>query len=90
MGADYWQPLLDFLRDRMVQEGTIDAEDFDRLVITDSASAAAQHIAEVALERFGLTYGPRVKRRWWLLEDGLGRVLRSSRGGKGARTAREV
>jgi len=72
MGADYWGPLLDFIRDTMVREGTIDSEDFDRLIITDSASAAVQHITEMAMERFGLTYGPKAKRRWWLLESALG------------------
>ncbi|MEC9379880.1 MAG: TIGR00730 family Rossman fold protein, partial [Candidatus Latescibacterota bacterium] len=74
MGAEYWQPLIDFMQKRMVEEGTIDAADFDRFVITDSPSAAVQHIWEVATERFGLTYaekGKPVKRFRWLFEPGL-------------------
>ena len=56
MGIDYWQPLLDFLHGTMVEEGTIDAEDVDRFVLTDSPAEAADHVLEVARDRFGLKW----------------------------------
>jgi len=68
MGRDYWQPMIDFLRDRMVGEGTIDAEDLDRITITDDPEEATRVIQEVALPKFGLGYGPKVRRKWFLGE----------------------
>jgi uncharacterized protein (TIGR00730 family) len=68
MGRDYWQPLFGFLRDRLVAEGAIDREDCSRLVVSDSAEQAAKLIAETVVHRFGLTYGPRFRRRWFLWE----------------------
>ncbi|MEX2217721.1 MAG: TIGR00730 family Rossman fold protein [Phycisphaerales bacterium] len=45
MGVDYWGPLLAFIRDRLIAEGTISAEDLRLLVVTDSPDEAARHIA---------------------------------------------
>src|ERR1700683_4291639 len=66
MGKGYWQPLLDFLHKQLIAAGTIDAADADRFFVTDSAEEAVQAIKERALRQFGLTYGPRIKRRWFL------------------------
>jgi uncharacterized protein (TIGR00730 family) len=68
MGREYWQPLLDFLRGRLIVEGTIDAADYQRLLVTDSAQEAVDSVTGVAMRQFGLTYGPRAKRRWFLWE----------------------
>ena len=68
MGRSYWQPMIDFLRDRMVAEGTIDASDLYRFVVTDNPAEATKVISEVALPKFGLGYGPKVRRRWILGE----------------------
>jgi len=68
MGVDYWRPLLDFLRGRLLAARTLDPGDLDRLVVSDSAEEAVAAAAETAMKRFGLTYGPRLKRRWWLGE----------------------
>lgn len=68
MGRDYWRPLLDFLRDRLLAERTIDPADAGRILVTDSAEEAVESIRGVAVRQFGLTYGPRLKRRWWLWE----------------------
>ncbi|MGQ0612964.1 MAG: TIGR00730 family Rossman fold protein [Planctomycetaceae bacterium] len=68
MGRDYWQPLLDYLRNRMVREGTIAAEDVDRLLVTDSPQEAADHVARVAREKFGLRRLRPRRPRWWLGE----------------------
>jgi uncharacterized protein (TIGR00730 family) len=68
MGKDYWQPLLDFMRERLLEQHTVDAADIDRILVTDSAEDAVRGIKEVAIQRFGLTYGPRYKPRWYLGE----------------------
>jgi hypothetical protein len=68
MNKEFWRPLLEFMADRLVKERTIDQTDLDRLIVTDSAQEAVQAITEVAKRRFGLTYGPRLKRRWFLGE----------------------
>lgn len=68
MGREYWQPMLDFLRDRMVGAGTIDPADLDRFVVTDDPAEATRIISNTALPRFGLGYGPKVRRRWFLGE----------------------
>lgn len=68
MGRDYWQPLIEFLQDRLVAERTIDREDLSRLLVTDSAEQTVESIAEIVIRRFGLTYGPRFRRRWFLWE----------------------
>jgi uncharacterized protein (TIGR00730 family) len=68
LGVEFWRPLLDFLRERLLAEHTIDPEDVGRILVTDSAEEAVRSITKVALERFGLTYGPRIRRRWFLGE----------------------
>ncbi len=68
MGVEYWKPMMQFLRDRLLRERTIDARDLDRITLTDSAEQAVQVATETGLKEFGLSYGPRVKRRWWLGE----------------------
>jgi uncharacterized protein (TIGR00730 family) len=68
MGKEYWMPLLDFLRERLLAQKTVDAYDIDRILVTDSAEDAVRGIKEVAMKRFGLTYGPKMKPRWYLWE----------------------
>lgn len=48
MGKDYWEPMLDFVRDTMVQEGTIAQADVDRILVTDDVAAATAHILKGA------------------------------------------
>jgi hypothetical protein len=36
--------------------------------VTDSAEEAVQLVRDAALRQFGLTYGPKIKRRWFLGE----------------------
>jgi uncharacterized protein (TIGR00730 family) len=68
LGVEYWQPLIDYLRDRLVPARTIDAADVDRFRLTDSPEEAAEYVRETALKKFGLTSARRLRRRWWLLE----------------------
>jgi uncharacterized protein (TIGR00730 family) len=69
MGRDYWQPLLEFFRDRLLREHTIDAGDTERILVTDSAAEAVDSITAIAMRRFGLTYGPRLQPHWFLGEQ---------------------
>ena len=68
MGQEYWRPLVAFVRNRLLAEGTIDPGDEQRLQLTDSPEEAVDLIAGVAMRRFGLTYGPHLRRRWYLGE----------------------
>jgi uncharacterized protein (TIGR00730 family) len=68
VGVEYWKPLLDFIRGRLLIQKTIDAEDINRILVTDSAEEAVKSILDVALPRFKLSYTPLLKRRWWLGE----------------------
>ena len=68
MGRDYWQPLLAFFKERLVEGHTIDARDADRILVTDSPEEAVKAITETAMRQFGLTYGPKLRPRWWLWE----------------------
>jgi uncharacterized protein (TIGR00730 family) len=66
MGADYWQPLFDFLRDEMGAARTIDPEDVDRLVLTDSLDILRECLMQCPFKVF--EGKPRLSRRWWLGE----------------------
>ncbi|HLJ94195.1 MAG TPA: TIGR00730 family Rossman fold protein [Gemmataceae bacterium] len=68
MGVDYWRPLLDFFRHRLMEQKTVDPIDVNRIMVTDSAEEAVASVTDVALHQFGLTYGPRLKRHWFLGE----------------------
>jgi len=68
IGREYWGPLVEFMRTTLVARGTIGEEDLARVTVTDSVPEALECIKECGLRRFGLTYGPRVKPKWWLGE----------------------
>jgi hypothetical protein len=72
MGKSFWSPLVDYLRDALLAAGTIDEADVTRWLVTDSPEEAIDTIRERAMKQFGLTYGPRSKRRWWLGESERG------------------
>jgi uncharacterized protein (TIGR00730 family) len=67
MGRDYWQPLLDFLKETMLTEGTISQPDIDRFIVSDDPQYVAYICREIGMTQFGLTHGP-AKPRWWLGE----------------------
>lgn len=48
-GSDYWQGLLDWMRDKMLAEGKILAKDLERLFVTDSPLAVRDYILQANL-----------------------------------------
>src|SRR3989449_4081887 len=67
LGREFWRPLMEFLEERLVPEGTVDPADPKRLTVTDSPAEAVAVIADAAVRRFGLSYR-RPRRRWFLGE----------------------
>lgn len=52
MGRDYWEPVIDFVKHRMVEAGTISAEDTGIFTITDDPDEVVAAVAEaLALPR---------------------------------------
>jgi uncharacterized protein (TIGR00730 family) len=49
MGVDFWEPMLEFFRERLIAEATISPEDLNLLKITDSPDEAIAHIAAAAM-----------------------------------------
>ena len=68
MGRDFWQPLLDFIRTRMVAEGTIDPQDLSRITVSDSVDEVVKLITDTGMRRFALTYGRKLRPQWFLGE----------------------
>lgn len=68
MGRDYYEPGIEMLR-RMVDQQTIDPGDLDKLIITDDPKEAVDYVCDVAINRFNLSYGPKIQPRWWLAEQ---------------------
>lgn len=68
VGRDYWNELIDFIDTRLERAGTISPHDQSLYKITDDPAEAAAYISEIARERFGLKFGQKIRRRWWLFE----------------------
>jgi uncharacterized protein (TIGR00730 family) len=56
LGADYWSPLLEFLRQSVLMNAAIDPKDLQEILVTDSPSEAVAFIQRCATEKFGLRY----------------------------------
>lgn len=46
MGSQYWQPLLDFIHNVLIQEGTASPSDVESIFVTDSPDVALSYILE--------------------------------------------
>lgn len=68
MGQEYWAPLMGFLRERLLATKAINVDDLSRIVVSDSPEEVVAVIHEAGLKQFGLSYGPRMRRRWFLFE----------------------
>jgi uncharacterized protein (TIGR00730 family) len=66
MGVDYWQPLFDFLAQKMHSEKTIDLDDVRRLILTDSIDVLRETLLQCPFKVFEKTPIPRPAR--WLGE----------------------
>jgi uncharacterized protein (TIGR00730 family) len=68
-GSEFWRPLTEgVLHDRLLRDATISAADLGLLCVTDSPEEAVNFVRNIGLRRFGLTYGPKARRRWYLGE----------------------
>ena len=85
VGCEFWNPLIEFFRTTLVRAGTISAEDLNLVHVTDSPADAVEHVKRVAIERFELKYGPKMKRSWLLREP---MPPAGAPGATGPRTAR--
>ncbi len=65
MGVEYWDPLIKFLRGTLVAHQTVGDRDPDLLWVTDSVEQAVGWVRDAGMRQFGLTYGPRMRRRWF-------------------------
>ncbi|HMN40522.1 MAG TPA: TIGR00730 family Rossman fold protein [Phycisphaerales bacterium] len=63
VGTDFWQPLIDFLRERMVMERTISPEDVGLLICTDSPEEVVDRITDAAQRNFGFEWARKAARR---------------------------
>src|SRR5450432_3753979 len=68
LGGEFWRPLLEQLKQTLLGHNTVDPKDMALLQLFDSPEKAVDHIRELALLRFGLTQGPRLRRHWFLGE----------------------
>jgi hypothetical protein len=78
MDREYYLPGIEMLR-RMLDRKTVDPDDLDKLLVSDDPAKVVDWVTETAMKKFGLSYGPRVRPRWWLAED-FGRWWRSLNG----------
>ncbi|MCA9037127.1 MAG: TIGR00730 family Rossman fold protein, partial [Planctomycetaceae bacterium] len=67
VGKDYWQPMIEYIREVMLGQGTISPVDVDRFVLTDDPQEVAEIIRHAAINKFGLKEGA-WKPKWWLGE----------------------
>lgn len=67
IGRDYWKPLETLLM-QMIEEKTIDSQDFGMLLFTDSVEEAMVHIQKHAIEKFGLQRRKVLRPLKWLRE----------------------
>jgi len=68
MGSDYWEPLFEFLRRRMVPEGTIDLDDYERLILTDSVDDVLDRLKQCP-SCPGRQTNDRIQTRRWIRRD---------------------
>jgi hypothetical protein len=68
MGKSYWEPMLEFLRERMIVEKTIDTLDYERIIVSDDPVEVARCVKKTTMEKFGLNHEKK-PRRWWLLGE---------------------
>ncbi|MGE3975503.1 MAG: TIGR00730 family Rossman fold protein [Bdellovibrionales bacterium] len=71
MGTNYWRPLIQFMKETMIGKHTIDSEDYENIIVSDSPSEIAALIKSRAIQQFGFKYRPKIKRSRLLFEKEL-------------------
>lgn len=69
MGSQYWAPLIRFMKETLVSEGTISQTDVEKIFVSDSPAEVVARVHNSGVRDFGLSYEPRIKRRWFLFEQ---------------------
>jgi uncharacterized protein (TIGR00730 family) len=59
VGRDFWDPFVDAMRAQLIGRRTVDPDDIDRFLVTDSPAEAVDFIVRAGLEKHGLRYRPR-------------------------------
>jgi len=78
MGKDYWTPLIE-LMSTMIAERTILPVDLSRLIVSDDPGEVVSGVTDMAMKKFGLSYGAQMQPRWWLGET-MGKMWNRIRG----------
>ncbi len=70
MGTEYWGPMMGFIRETMLKNGTISPGDENILYLTDSPDEALDRIAACAERQFGFKWVKRntPSKKWYLFE----------------------
>ena len=68
MGSEFWNPLIEVMKDTMLAYGTISESDINLVKVTDSVDEAVGLITDTALKQYGLKYAEPLKPRWYLGE----------------------
>jgi uncharacterized protein (TIGR00730 family) len=68
VGREYWEPLIELVRDRLLVEEAIAPVDFNLLQVTDTAAECAEFVRQATIAKFGLSYKRPSKRRRVLFE----------------------
>lgn len=67
MGCDYWQPIVDYVRNDLVREGAISPEDLELVIFTDDPDEAMEAIVK-AKSQHASDFAKKRKPFWWLRE----------------------
>lgn len=68
VGPEFWDPLLNFMKIKFIGEHTIEEKDFAMLGVCGTPEEAVERIRDTVITRFVLSYGSKVRRRWWFFE----------------------
>lgn len=55
VGSEFWEPLVHFLKERLVRDMAIDEKDLDFFVICDDPAQVVEQIYSITTDRFGLS-----------------------------------
>lgn len=59
IGAAYWAPLVSFIRDTMLEAGTINAKDAELFTVSDDPDEVAAQFQKLGISDFGLKLRPK-------------------------------